>query len=166
MLLELLVLFFLFDDLLLLALFTLLESEYQVLALTGGFWFVDDLAVSCNFVENKFQFVSQLLIMLVPRLLLLFHDALCVFKPIFRGNWWMRKWLRMLVGCIFLIGKCLFVFIFVPLRCLRVRLVSFYLFLVHINTLVDCIMILICMQGFWVDFLFVNIDLLDMLVVL
>lgn len=166
MLLELLVLFFLFADLLLLALLKLLESEYQVLALTGGFWFVDDLAVSCNFVENELQFVSKLLIVLVSWLFLFFHDTLCVFKPIFRGNWWMRKWLIMLVGLVFLVGKWLFVITFVSLWRLWVSLFDFDLFLVFFNALVDCNMILICLQGFWVDFLLVYLDLLDGLVVL
>lgn len=153
MLLELLVLLFLFYDLLLLPLLKFFESEYQLLSLTGGFWFVDDLAVSCNFVENELQFVSQLLVVFVPWLFLLFDDALCVFEPMFGGNRWMRKGLRMLVGSIFFIREWLFVFTFVPLGCLRVGLVHFDFLLVQTNALVNDTMVLICQQGFRIDFL-------------
>lgn len=72
----------------------------------------------------------------------------------------------MLVECIFLIGNRLFIFAFIPLRCLWVNVVCIHYLLVQFNTLVDRNMILICMQGFWVDLLLVNLDLLDLLFVL
>lgn len=78
----------------------------------------------------------------------------------------MRKRLGMLVGCIFLLGKCLFVLAFVPLRCLRVDLRDLGFFLVQVKALVDRIMILISLQGFRVDFLIVQLGLLELLDVL